>query len=178
MAEPTRRSDMTNVARAKNAPVLAAEGCRCGWGKHCRCLEGQARFYRGRLVGQMRAFVRAGGDLAERRRVLAVMRESVDSLDRLHADTDALHTLYDVLPRRKDIDLVQRITCDDFREPQTDEEIAAETRTPLEHVRFLRTCVVATYEGRTLPVPRGWRQAAAERRARERAIKAARRAAR
>jgi hypothetical protein len=125
----------------------------------------------------MRALQASGADLVKRRRALAAMRETVAAYDQHDRDTEALRVLYRLLPRQKDIDLVQRITCDDLRDPQTDEEIAIGTRTPVEHVRALRAHVLAAYEGRPLPVPREWRRAAAERQARRAAGARARRAA-
>lgn len=165
---------MSNVAHAKKSPVSETNGCACGWGRHCRCLAGRERFWESTLVEQMREFLASGPDLVGRRRTLDAFRETVAAHDQGKRDQEALIALYDVLPRQKDIDLVQRLTCDDYRAPETDEEIAARLRTPVEHVRDLRARIVAAYEGRPLPVPRAWRVAAAGRRRRVRAQRAAR----
>lgn len=167
---------MTNVAHAKKSPVSETTGCACGWGIHCRCGESNRRFWDWKLVDQMREFLESGSDLARRRRKLEAMRETVAAYDQRERDTLALRKLYDVLPRQKDIELVQRITCDDHRSPWTDEQIAYWKRTPLEHVRTLRAYIVDAYEGRPLRVPREWRAAAKARQARQEAIHAERRA--
>lgn len=170
----------TVTARLAKTTTTVNSGCPCNWGKHCRCTEGARRFYDWELVGLMRTFLRSGADLTKRRRAIAEMRETIAAFDQVDADTVLLREFYDTLPRRKDIDLVQRITCDDHRAPQTDEEIAERWRTPLEHVRDLRARVAAVYAGNPLPMPREWRAAARVRRAkerREREARAARRAA-
>jgi hypothetical protein len=125
----------------------------------------------------MRDFVESGADLGKRRRALGVLRETVEKYDERERAEKALRALYRVLPRRKDIDLVRRIVCDDARAPQCDEEIAERWRTPLEHVRHLRALVVDAYEGRPVRVPRGWREIAKQRRASEQAARRARRTA-
>jgi hypothetical protein len=158
---------MANVAHAKKSPVSQPSGCACGWGRHCRCGEGASRFYDWWLVGQMRDFLRSGNDVPRRLSAIDKMRATVDAFDRLDEDTVLLRALYDLLPRRKDIALVQRITCDDQRSPQSDEEIAGCSRTPLDRVRLLRALIADAYAGRPVRVPREWRVAAKERRARE-----------
>jgi hypothetical protein len=120
----------------------------------------------------------SGADLSTRRRTIEALRETVAAFEQGDRDTNALRALFDTLPRQKDVDIVRRLTCDDYRAPETDEEIAERTRTPLEHVRELRARVAAAYEGRPLPVPAEWRAAVKELRARRLARRKAIRARR
>ena len=168
---------MSNVAHAKKTTT---EGCACGWGRHCRCRSVWS--WHIELERAVRALLASGSDLAKRRRAHDHMRELIALEDQRERDEKALRALYHTLPRFKDIDLVRRILNDDSHsEPWTDEQIAEWMATPIEHVRDLRARVAATLEGNPLPVPRAWRVAARERRARleeTRAARAARKAAR
>ncbi len=164
---------MTNVTASKTSPNFRPTGCPCGWGRHCRCLTAYGAELR--LPELVRELLDSGSDLRRRRSAHAALRQFMELHEQRARDKVAIAELYRMLPRLKDVELVRRITCEDYSAPLTDEELAQRTRTPVEHVRDLRARVVAAYEGRPLPVPVSWIEKAKERR---RAVASGRRASR